>query len=89
MCVKPKGMYAHLTENSQDFIFLLICKNLAVCLLGAHTKTLSQWELDTLYMKRREKVGSFLGLNYPPNFCISALHSKLRLYTDKEPYLNR
>ena len=50
MCVHPKGTYAHLTENSQDFIFLLLSKNFAVCLLGAHTKKLSQWELDTLCM---------------------------------------
>ncbi len=41
MCVHPKGTYAHLTENSQDFIFLLLSKNFSVCLLGAHTKKLS------------------------------------------------
>ena len=50
MWVHPKGTYAHLTENSQDFIFLLLSKNFSVCLLGAHTKKLSQWELDTLCM---------------------------------------
>ncbi len=50
MCVHPKGTYANLTENSQDFIFLLLSKTFSVCLLGAHTKKLSQWELDTLYM---------------------------------------